>query len=374
MRFIHTADWQIGMKAAHVAGAAQRVRQERLDASRRVVKAAKDNGAQFVLVAGDTFEDNGVDRILIQQVADILSEFGGPVYLIPGNHDPYVPGSVWEHPAWRSCDNLHVLVQGEPIEAPGGVIYPCPARDKHSRSDPTNWVQASGSQEVAVGIAHGTVEGVPQNEPDYPIPLDAQTRTGLDYLALGHWHSTKEYPDSAGAPCMAYCGTHEATKFGERDSGNALLVDISKRGAPPVVSVIRVGGLHWELIEEETRQKGDLPRLLKKVEGLPEPRSTLVQVRIRGVVFAEDAECLSHLQQIIESRFLAGELDTSALFASPQDNSWIEGLPVGVLRDVGNRLRQLADPSYLGQRPEGASPEVASQALLQLYAFARGTV
>ncbi len=374
MRFIHTADWQIGLKAAHVAVAAQRVREERLEAARRVVQAAKDNGAQFVVVAGDTFEDNAVDRILIQRVADILSEFDGPVYLIPGNHDPWVPGSVWEHPAWASCDKLHILLRAEPTEVPGGVLYPCPACDKHSRSDPTSWVQASGSQEVAVGVAHGTVEGVPQDEPDYPIPLDARTRTGLDYLALGHWHSRTEYPDSAGATGMAYCGTHEATKFGERESGNALLVDIAKRGAPPVVSVIRVGGLHWELIEEETRQKGDLPRLLKRVEGLQEPRSTLVQVRIKGVVFAEDAECLSHLRQIIESRFLVGELDTSGLFASPQDSSWIEGLPVGVLREAGNRLRQLSDPTYVGQRPEGASPEVASQALLQLYALARGTL
>lgn len=374
MRFIHTADWQIGMKASHVAGAAQRVREERLEAARRVVKVAKDNGAQFVVVAGDTFEDNAVDRILIQRVADILSEFDGPVYLIPGNHDPCVPGSVWEHPAWACCDKLHVLLRGEPIEVPGGVLYPCPARDKHSRADPTSWVRASGSKEISVGVAHGTVEGVPQEEPDYPIPRDAVLRTGLDYLALGHWHSMTTYPGSAGAPCMAYCGTHEATKFGERDSGNALLVDIAKRGAPPAVSVVRVGCLNWELIEVEMRQQGDLPRLVKRVEELREPRSTLVQVRIRGVLFAEDADCLSHLHQILESRFLAGELDTSGLFASPRDNSWIEALPVGVLREVANRLRDLAAPSYLGQRPEGASPEVASQALLQLYMFARGTV
>jgi DNA repair exonuclease SbcCD nuclease subunit len=52
-------------------------------------------------VAGDTFEDNGVDRVIVQKVADILAGFVGPVYVIPGNHDPLVPGSVRDHPAWR---------------------------------------------------------------------------------------------------------------------------------------------------------------------------------------------------------------------------------------------------------------------------------
>jgi len=34
MRFVHTADWQIGMKAAHVGDAGKRVREERIEAAR----------------------------------------------------------------------------------------------------------------------------------------------------------------------------------------------------------------------------------------------------------------------------------------------------------------------------------------------------
>lgn len=115
MKFLHTADWQIGMKAVHVGAVSQRVRDERLAAARRVVRAARDAHAEFILVAGDTFEDNGVDRVLIQRVADILAEFGGPVYVMPGNHDPLVPGSVWEHPAWKSHEKIHVLLQRKAI-------------------------------------------------------------------------------------------------------------------------------------------------------------------------------------------------------------------------------------------------------------------
>lgn len=38
-------------------------------AARRVIEAARGAGAEFILVAGDTFEDNGVDRVLVQKEA-----------------------------------------------------------------------------------------------------------------------------------------------------------------------------------------------------------------------------------------------------------------------------------------------------------------
>lgn len=189
MRFLHTADWQIGMKAAHVGAAGERVREARLEAARRVVEVARAEGAEFILVAGDVFEDNAVDRGLVQRTADVLADFKGLVFLIPGNHDPLGPGSVWDHPAWRGRDTLRVLREPEPVDLPGGTLYPCPAREKRSRMDPSAWIDAGDAPGIRVGLAHGTVEGVRQDEPDYPIPRDAAERAGLDYLALGHWHS-----------------------------------------------------------------------------------------------------------------------------------------------------------------------------------------
>ena len=55
MKFLHTADWQIGMKAAALGDAGARVREERLAAGRRVVEAAKSHHIDFVLVAGGTW-------------------------------------------------------------------------------------------------------------------------------------------------------------------------------------------------------------------------------------------------------------------------------------------------------------------------------
>jgi len=78
MRFLHTADWQIGMKAAALGDAGARVREERLAAGRRVVETAKSHDVDFLLVAGDLFEDNAVDRVLVQKVVDILNSEEDP--------------------------------------------------------------------------------------------------------------------------------------------------------------------------------------------------------------------------------------------------------------------------------------------------------
>ena len=69
MRFLHTADWQIGMKANHVGEAANQVREERLFAAHRVIETAKAKGVDFILIAGDIFEDNAVERLLVRAKA-----------------------------------------------------------------------------------------------------------------------------------------------------------------------------------------------------------------------------------------------------------------------------------------------------------------
>ena len=369
MKFIHTADWQLGMKAVHVGEAAARVREERLAAARRVIKAAHDQGADFVLVAGDTFEDNGVERALIQKVADILGSCRVPVYAIPGNHDPLTPGSVWEHPAWKTMEHVHVLCEENSVEIPGGILYPCPVKDKRSRKDPTAWIRPEDKGVVSIGLAHGTVEGIQQAEPDHPIARDAASRAGLDYLALGHWHSTATYPGADGSVRMAYCGTHETTSFGERDSGNVLVVEIAGPGAAPLITPVRTGGLTWKVVEKDVREPGDLLRVRQDIESQDNPESTLLEVRLKGLLTAAERGEVAAIEGILASRFLFHRVDDSGLRPSPEDASWLASLPPGILQKVAARLQDLADPGYSGERPEGASPEVASRALIELYAL-----
>lgn len=190
MKFLHTADWQMGMKAESLGNkAAERVRKARLNAAQRVIQVAKKNEAEMILFAGDMFEDNTVDRSLVRQTGEILQSFERPVFIIPGNHDPLVPGSVWEHPVWEKSKNLRVIQTAEPIERENCILFPCPMKEKYSTKNPMAWIDArQESEKICIAIARGNVKSIPKAK-DFPIPLDATSRYGLDYVALGHWHS-----------------------------------------------------------------------------------------------------------------------------------------------------------------------------------------
>lgn len=369
MKFIHTADWQVGMKAAHVGDCGDRVREERLESARRVVSAAVDNAADFMLVAGDTFEDNGVDRVLVQKVADILGGFESMVYIIPGNHDPMVPGSVWEHPSWKTHENIFVASKAEPVELDGGVLFPCPALNRHSSADPTRWIDVSSTGGVRLGLAHGTVAGITADEPDYPVPADAAERLGLDYLALGHWHSYSAFKGAQGVARTAYSGTHEPTRFGERESGQALLVEVEGPGSAPVLTPLKTAGLNWVLLEKEITVEGDLARVRAEVEELNGPESTLVRVVLSGLVSLAESGELARLDEIIASRFLYGTVDSTGLRPQPGAERLLEVIPAGILGEAAALILEMTDPSCAG-RPADVTPGTATQALLELYAAA----
>lgn len=373
MRFLHTADWQMGMRAVHVGTVADEVRAARFAAAKRVVDLARRHDADFILIAGDTFEDNGVDPVDVRRVIDLLAGARRPVFLLPGNHDPLEPGSVYDHPAWSEAAGLTILREAAPVAIPGGTLFPCPARERQGGVDPTSWIpsDAGPGDGIRIGVAHGTVEGIRTEEPDFPIGRDAATRARLDYLALGHWHSTGTFADAAGAVRMAYAGTHEPTRFGERDSGNVLLVEIAGPGAQPSLSTLRTGGLAWLQIEREVRGEVDLESLRAELSAVEEPGRALVDLRLRGVLGSAGADAMTALEETLAARFLYHRIDARSLDRFPAGDAWLENLPAGVLREAAARLKLLGDPAYAGPRPEGASAEVAGRALVELYALSR---
>ncbi|MBI1849122.1 MAG: DNA repair exonuclease [Planctomycetes bacterium] len=361
IRFLHSADWQIGMKAVHVGTAGDRVREARFEAARNVIALARDRGVDFVLLAGDTFEDNAVDRSLVERVVDVLASSPVPVLVLPGNHDPLVPGAIYESRAFtRASDRVRLLATTEPVTIGAATILPCPLRTKHGHADPTRAIAAEPRSGIRIGVAHGTlrVAGL-EGDDDFPIDADAAERCGLDYLALGHWHSHFVAPGCDGAPRIAYSGTHEQTKFGEGASGNALVVTIREPGAPPEIEVVRTGVLEWRQVERQVSEAADVGRIMWDLEAIATPKRALVDATLRGTLPSADLRKLDETRRFLTERFLFVRFDASAVVPSPTDARWIDALPPGAVQGAARRL--LA---------EAAESPVAREALTLLYAFA----
>jgi DNA repair exonuclease SbcCD nuclease subunit len=337
------------MVASQTGAAAERVRAARFRAGELVAGLAVSEGVDFALVAGDTFEDNGVRMADVERTAAILDSFGCPVFVIAGNHDPETAGSVWEYAVWGRMRQVRVLREAVPVEIPGGVLYPCPLKQRWGSEDPTAWIHCEpGGEAIRIGVAHGSLSSAPKASSEFGIAVDAAVRRGLDYLALGHWHSTRLYER------MAYCGTHESTSFGEDDSGNVLLVSVDGRGCEPIVEKRRCGTLRWVKEDVEIRAAGELTALRERVERLGDAEA-LLELRVRGSLFAEESAEVERLAAM-GSRFAYFRLDASGL----QQPLALEELPEGVLRESARRLLALL--------PD----EAAGLALQDLLRYARG--
>ena len=122
--FIHTADWHLGLSPRFLSEDARpRYAEDRRRAVRAIARIAHEEGAQFVVVAGDVFDSNHVDRAEVARAADALSAFDVPLLILPGNHDPLDAGSVYTSRAFvdNTPDNVRVVTDSTPIDVAPGV-------------------------------------------------------------------------------------------------------------------------------------------------------------------------------------------------------------------------------------------------------------
>ena len=71
--------------------------------------AAVDLDADLVLIAGDFFDNNRVKEPLVAETASIVGSTGKPVVILPGNHDPHMPGSMYDRFAHHFADHVHIF-------------------------------------------------------------------------------------------------------------------------------------------------------------------------------------------------------------------------------------------------------------------------
>lgn len=158
-----------------------------------VLATARAAHADLVLLAGDTFDNNRVPAPVLARTAELLAEAGRPVVILPGNHDPALPDSVFLRGGLAAIPNVSILG----ITHDEAVGFPQHDLEiwGHAHRDYENMAPLRGprtrSTRWQVAIAHGHYEP-PHNlatplRPSWLFSDDAIAATSADYLALGHW-------------------------------------------------------------------------------------------------------------------------------------------------------------------------------------------
>ncbi len=322
-RFIHTADWQVGKPFAGIADAHNRalVQQERLAVIDRIAVAAREHGAEFVLVAGDLFDSPTPTRAMVSAACAAVGRMGLPVVVIPGNHDHGGAGGLWDQAFFEQeraelAPRLTILTEAVPFEIGEAVIYPCPLLRRAESADTTGWLREEGvlvaaGERVRIVLAHGSTQGFGGESDDEDGGTSATNRIELvrlderevDYVALGDWHGTKQ----VGAKAW-YAGTPERDRFpkGEENRpGNVLAVSVG-RGGDAEVRVVPTGKLGWHRIDRNLPDDASVDGLRGEIEELVGQRAQgdLLRLELSGTLGIEATTRLEALVGTLAARLL----------------------------------------------------------------------
>ncbi len=181
-----------------------------------VLATAAGLGADIVLLAGDVFEHNRLPPTLLERAAALLAACGIPVVILPGNHDPLTPDSVYRRAVMAEPENVQILGLADEdsvrFAALDLEVWGIAHRD-YGDMTPLGSARARSTR-WQIAMAHGHYDGEEDAGAAYRpswIFSDAHiAATGADYVALGHWNRPVRV--GAGDVPAWYSGSPELAK------------------------------------------------------------------------------------------------------------------------------------------------------------------
>jgi len=296
---LHLADVHLGARHADMGAAAVRQRERQMAAFTRAIDEGLEAGVDATLICGDLFDSNAQPRRSVEYaVSELkrLTDRGIRVVIIPGTHDVYDSRSIYRafdlaHLAGLppGSDLLTVLTPEHPELLIGeldlivyGRVFPT-KRAPHSPLEGFN-VRADDRASWKVGMVHGSRQIPGRVDSDDVIFTDAEVAaSGLDYLALGHWHSFSS--GRAGGTTWAYSGAPEPVAVDQDGAGNVCLVRLED-GASSASSVrvesIRVGRTVFRAESVDAVEAGSQAELVQRLTELADP-DLILRVSIDGI-------------------------------------------------------------------------------------------
>ncbi|MDR5695236.1 MAG: DNA repair exonuclease [Armatimonadota bacterium] len=253
IKLLHLSDVHLGARFQMLGERGREHRRQLQETFARAIGIACEEPVDLVLIAGDLFDSPHQSESTISFVREQfrrLESRGIPLCLIAGNHDPFEEGGVYAVGRFEQCSNVTLFGT-----TPGSKVFsqldltvfgssPSPGS---GRSPLAGW-KVERQTRFAVGLVHGSIYRSGQVEGPETIHPEEIRGLGLDYLALGDWHSCQRV---LGPPTTAwYSGSPEFLSLDQEGAGHVLLVTLEEPGSAHVRPV-RVGRRSYKKIELE---------------------------------------------------------------------------------------------------------------------------
>lgn len=332
-RFVHTADWQLGSTRRWLgADASARLAHARVDAIVGMGALAAREGADFLLVCGDVFDLTDVPDDVLHRALDALGTLsdpaapggGLPVHLLPGNHDPVGPGSLWERVQAQGLLPPGIRVHTEPGVVPVAdgvellvVPWPGKAPERDLVAEALRGLTPPPTGTVRVLAAHGAID--PSLSAGRRVDIDlAMVEQALadgvvHYVALGDHHA----PAVVGAAgLIRYPGTPEPTDWRDASPGRVLLVDVEPEATVRVAEHV-LGTWTFTSLEQRLASAADLDRLAQRLGALSDKPTHAVRLTLSGALTPADRAGLDRVLGRARARLAALVVRDDDLVAVP---------------------------------------------------------
>jgi len=165
--------------------------------------------------------------------------------------------------------------------------------------------------------------------------------TGLDYLALGHWHSVQK--GQAGSTTYAYSGAPEPVAVTQDGAGKVLLVDLDEVASTRSVKVDErsVGRTRFEKLDIDTATLADQPALIQQLGARSDP-DLILDVRLTGVRPDELDVSTDEVEEQLKGSFLRLRVRDASLPALTEGSlPSSDTIPGAFIRNVEGRIAEL---------------------------------
>lgn len=269
MKILHAADIHLGAKFSWLGNKGASQREQVRATFKNVIANAINERVNIVLIAGDLFDSNqqpqrNIDLVVEQ--CDLLKQNNIPVCLIPGTHDPLDSSSIYRKVDFEvRCPNLKIFnnenVTCEEYPDINLTVYGKPNLSNRSYISPLKGLKRLTSTKYHIAMAHGALY-IPEKiaEDDHVFKIEEIKASGMDYIALGHWH--RMYACSEKPPAW-YSGPPEWIPD-QMERGGILLVTILDSGEVKVEPKI-IGLRNYDEIEIEMSGTQELAKLKREI-------------------------------------------------------------------------------------------------------------
>jgi DNA repair exonuclease SbcCD nuclease subunit len=228
VKIIHCSDFHFDTPFTEYSKALAEKRKEDIrETFSKIMRLADTESINLILISGDVFDSSTVTFETITSMKKAFEQIQNiKIFISPGNHDPYGNKSYYNSIQWPS--NVHIFkdcFEKVDIEELNVTVYGYGFGTKYEREGFLKNFQAADTRKINIMVLHGEV--VKGNSDYNPITEEQISKSGLDYLALGHVHSFSGI-NRCGSTYWSYSGCPEGRGFDELGPKGIVMGEVSK--------------------------------------------------------------------------------------------------------------------------------------------------